>query len=132
MVHSEILKNNIWKYIRETVSLWYQCVAWAKVYCKLRWYSIRSFGWSAINGWITWSPFDDTWKKVIYTWFNSPKEGDVIFWKQGIDGHVAIANKFCYPFLFRYTDQNWGWNEEPIQPRWSSWKNIVGWYTRIK
>ena len=134
MKHNDVMKMCIGTLARETVKLGYQCVAWVKEYCSKRGYPIRSFWGTAINGWNTWSPFDSTWTKVIYTWFNSPSEGDVIFWseKRCTDWHVAIANKFCYPFIFRYTDQNWGWKEEPIQPRWASGKNVVGWFTIIK
>lgn len=132
MNHNEVLKLSIWWRVRETVKLGYQCVAWAKEYCKLRWYPIRSFWGSAEIGWLTGLPFDSNWKRVEYTWFNAPSEWDVIFWswKRCEDGHVAIANKFCYPFLFRYTDQNWNWKEDEIQPRWASPKNVVGWFTR--
>lgn len=134
MTHNEVLKKWIGKQTLETIELWFQCVAWVKKYCSERWYPIKSFGGSAYNGWKTWRPFDSSWKWIIYDWFNAPSEGDVIFWNEGRckDWHVAIANKFCYPFLFRYIDQNWGWKEEFIQPRWTGWKNVVGWYTRKK
>jgi len=134
MTHDIVLKLYIWKRVRETIKLGYQCVAWVKKYCELRWYPIYSFWGTAIKGWNTWSPFDSTWRRIIYNWFNSPSEGDVIFWDEGRckDWHVAIANKFCYPFLFRYTDQNWDGRKDPIKPRWTSWKNVVWWYTRNK
>ena len=90
------------------------------------------FGWSAWNGWVTWKPFDKNWVRVEKTALNYPKEWDIIFWseKRCKDAHVAIANKFCNPLLLRYSDQNGTWHEDKIQPRWSDYKNVVGWYTR--
>lgn len=133
MNHTQTIKKWIWWHYQENEELGYQCVAWAKKYCEERGYPIRWFSGSAINGWFTGSPFDSSWKRVKYNWFNAPKEWDVIFWSENRceDGHVAIANKFCYPFLFRYTDQNGGWYEELIQPRWNNGKNILGWFTRV-
>ena len=132
MTHNEVMKKWIWKWYAETMKLGFQCVAWVKKYCSEMGYPIRSFWGSAINGWLTGSPFDLSWRKVKYTWFNSPSEWDIIFWSEGRvrDGHVAVANKFCNLLVLRYTDQNGGWNEESIQPRFTWYRNVLGWYTR--
>ena len=133
MTHKEILKKWIGKKVYETPELGYQCVAWAKKYCEEKWTPIGYFSWSAEMWWNTWSPFSNKWRRVEYNWFNSPSEGDVIFWSNARckDGHVAIAGKFCYPFLFRYTDQNGTGKEDEIHPRWESPKNVTGWYKYI-
>ena len=133
MKHSEITKK--W-YGKNYVEKWMktaECVAWAKKYCDERWYPIESFLGSAINWWDTWHPFNESWKRVEYTWLNFPSEWDIIFWseKRCKYGHVAVANKFCNPFLLRYSDQNWEWNYDKIQPRWSSYRNILWWYHKI-
>mgnify|MGYP002359057077 FL=1 len=133
MTHSEVIAKWLGKNYAEASNLWFQCVAWAKKYCQERWYPIKWFGGSAYKWWLTGSPFDNTWKKVVKTSFNAPKEWDIIFWDEWRCkyGHVAVASKFCNPALLRYTDQNWTWHEDKIQARFSTYKNCVGWYTKL-
>lgn len=131
MNHKETTKKWYWKKYRETVALGYQCVAWAKKYCAERWYPIKWFWGSAIQWWITWSPFDNTWERIESTPFNYPSEGDIVFWANPPYGHVWVANNFCNPVVLRCSDQNGGWNEESIQPRWLSYKNVLWWYHKI-
>lgn len=130
MNHREILKKWIGKRVFETPKLGYQCVAWAKKYCEEKGTPIGNFSGSAEKWWNSWSPFTKNWKRVYSNGFNSPSEWDIIFWssRRCKDWHVAIANKFCFPFLFRYTDQNGTWKEDEIQPRFEMPKNVVGWY----
>jgi len=129
MNHSEVTKKWYWSRYRETTALGYQCVAWAKKYCSERWYPIKGFSGSAYKWWESGSPFDNSWERIVKTPLNYPSEGDIIFWSEARckDWHVAVANKLCNPWLLRYSDQNGWWHEEVIQPRWSTYKNVVGW-----
>lgn len=133
MNHTEVTQKWYWERVRETIKLGFQCVAWPKLYCSLRGYPIKAFGWSAIKWWDTGSPFDKTWERILPTAFNSPQEGDIIFWSEARckDWHVAVANKFCNPSLLRYSDQNGTGNEDRIQPRWSTYRHVLGWFHRI-
>lgn len=133
MKHSEVIAKWIGKWYAETPQLWFQCVWWAKKYCEERGYPIKSFWGSAWNWWKTWKPFDNTWRKVVKTSFNAPSEWDIIFWDEWRCkyGHVAVANKFSNLWLLRYTDQNWTWKQDKIQARFSTYKNCVGWYTKL-
>ena len=135
MTHDEIMKKWYWKRCQETASLWYQCVAWAKKYCDERWYAIGSFNWSAINWWKSWSPFDNSWKRVNKTKMNYPSEWDIVFFDWWTYGHVAVANKFCNPVLLRWSEQNINWTgswlgKDAISPFWRSYSGCVGWFTR--
>lgn len=133
MTHLETLKKWIGKTYAETPQLGFQCVAWAKKYCQERGYPIKWFGGSAWKGWQTWSPFDNTWKRVVKTPLNAPSEWDIIFWDEWRCkyGHVAVANKFCNLWLLRYTDQNGTGKQDKIQARFSTYKNVVGWMTKL-
>ncbi len=132
MNHKEFLEKWKGKNYAETSQLWFQCVWLAKKYCQERGYPIKWFWWSAYNGWVTGSPFDNTWKKVLKTSFNAPSEWDIIFWSEWRCkyGHVAVANKFCNPLTLRYVDQNGTWKGDAIQSRFSTYKHVLGWYTR--
>lgn len=134
MTHNETLSILLFNKVRETIKLWYQCVAFVKMYCIYRWYPLASFWGSANIWWQTWKPFDNSWTRIKYNWFNSPKEWDVVFWdsRRCLWWHVAIANKFCNIFVLRCVDQNWDGRQDMIQPRWYGYKNVVGWYTRNK
>ena len=133
MNHKEILAKWVGKNYAESPELWYQCVWWVKKYYQEKDIWLNSFWGSAITGWITESPFGREWKKVKYTWFNSPSEWDVIFWSEARCkfGHTAIANKFCNPLVLRYSDQNGLWRWDKIQNRWGTYKNVLWWFTRI-
>ena len=132
-MHKFILARWIGKTYIEPWMKTAECVAWAKMYCNQSWYSIRSFGGSAWNGWNTWKPFDSYWKRIEKTPMNYPKEWDIIFWneKRCKNGHVAVANRFCNPLVLRYSDQNWTWRQDKIQNRFWTYLNVVGWYTKL-
>lgn len=134
MTHLEVLKKWIGENHWENEKLGYQCVAWVKLYCQERGYPIKWFGGSAWKWWQTWSPFDNTWKRVLKTPLNAPSEWDIIFWDEWRckNWHVAVANKFCNPLVLRYSDQNWTWREDKIQNRFSWYSHVVGWFTKIK
>lgn len=72
-----------------------QCVDLVKHFTKdFLWVSLGSFGWSAISGWESGSPFDSKWKKVVYKKWKSPKLWDIVFFdkmKGNPYGHVAVA-----------------------------------------
>jgi len=132
MTHSEFLKKYIGKAIDFDWVYNVQCVDWVRFYCKERGFPISSFWGSAWNGWVTWCPFDSTWKRVIKTPLNYPKEWDIIFWteKRCKNGHVAIANKFCNLVVLRYLDENWTWKWDPYTNRFWTYNNVVWWMTR--
>ncbi len=132
MTHSEFPKKYIGKAIDFDWVYDVQCVDWVRFYCKEMWFPIKSFWWSAWNWWITWKPFDPTWKRVIKTPFNYPKEWDIIFFNESRCKywHVAIANKFCNLFVLRYLDENWTWKWDPYTNRFWTYNNVVWWMTR--
>lgn len=134
MNHKEVMKKWLGKNFAETPELGFQCVAWSKKYCQERGYPIKWFGWSAWKWWVTGSPFDSSWKRVVKTPFNYPSEWDVIFWSEARCkyGHVWIANWLSNPALVRYSDQNWTGKWDKIQNRFTPYTHIVGWYTRIQ
>lgn len=110
-----------------------ECVAWAKKYCEERGYPIKAFGGSAINGWLTGSPFDDTWVKVHYKKGLFPQQGDIIFWSEDRCeyGHVAVVNKFCNANVLRYSDQNGTGKQDKISRRFSDYRHVVGWMSKL-
>lgn len=132
MNHQEFLKKYIGKAINFDWVYDVQCVDWVRFYCKERGFPIKSFWWSAWNGWITWKPFDDTWEKIRKTPFNYPKEWDIVFFNENRCKywHVAVANKFCNPLVLRYLDENWTWKWDPYTNRFSTYKNCVWWMRR--
>ena len=133
MTHQEVLAKWIGKNYAESAELGFQCVWYSKLYTKERGYPIKGFWWSAWNGWVTWSPFDKTWKKIIKTPMNYPKEGDILFWseKRCKYWHTAVANRLCNPMVLRYSDQNWTWKWDKIQNRFWTYLHCVGWFTKI-
>ena len=101
MEHKNILDKWIGKRYRETVALWYQCVAWAKKYYEER-YGIKNlfFGGSAINAWNRKWNLDDYFNRVP-----TPQQGDMVFFDKTLtneDGHVAI-----YHQTKEIAEQNW-------------------------
>lgn len=129
MNHSEAVEKWRWKNYIETGMKKWECVAWAKKYCKERGFPIKSFGWSAISGW-TWVPFSGKWKRISKTKMNYPPEWALVFWSEDRCkyGHVAVASKFCNPALLRCTDQNGTGKGDPIQPRWYTYSSVLGWW----
>ena len=133
MLHNEILQKWIGKNYIEPWMKTAECVAWAKKYCQERGYPIKWFGGSAWKWWQTWSPFDNTWKRVIKTSLNAPSEGDVVFFdeRRCLNGHISIAGRFCNPLVLRHVDQNWTGKQDKIQARFSTYANCVGWFHKI-
>jgi len=132
MNHTEFNKNWLWKNVDFDWVYWYQCVDWVRLYWQKLWLNIGAFGWSAINGWNTWCPFDDSWKKVEYKPWMYPKQWDILFWSENRckNGHTAYANKFCNAKMLRYTDQNWTGHRDPFTARFTDYKNLLGWATK--
>jgi surface antigen len=138
MNHEEYKKNWLGKRIDTDKMHWYQCVDLAKHYMSLvHWYTSKSFSWTAIKGFETWSPFDATRTKVPF-WKNTPKQGDVIFWKASKAnqncGHVAIVDSVVTDWV-RVIEQNGVWGTQwlnadaiRIQTYPRAW--IVGRYVR--
>lgn len=103
--------TRIWNRVRETEDLWFQCVALAKHRTKaILWLSLSSFWGSAINWWITWSPFNKKRKRIINSPTNFPKENDVIFFRKTPTNqrwHVACVMKADINTI-TVCEQNWG------------------------
>lgn len=133
MKHSEVIAKWIGKWYAETPQLWFQCVWWAKKYCEERGYPIKSFWGSAWNGWVTWKPFDDSWVRFPYKPWMFPKQWDLIFWSEDRckNWHVSVASKHCNPNLLRHTDQNWTGKQDKIQPRFSDYKHVIWFYSKL-
>lgn len=90
---------------------WYECVALVKHRTKaILWLSLSSFWWSAINWWITGSPFNKKRKRIINSPTNFPKENDVIFFRKTPTNqrwHVACVIKADINTI-TVCEQNWG------------------------
>jgi hypothetical protein len=73
---------------------------------------ISTFSGSALNGWLTGSPFVGTkWTRVTNTTTAIPKEGDIVFLDKTIDnpyGHVAVAGDGCTGSKLVLVEQNAG------------------------
>ncbi len=132
MTHEEFIKKWIWKKYIEPWMQTVECVWGVKNYCKERGFPIKSFWGSAWNGWVTWSPFDSTWKRVVKTPFNYPKEWDIIFFNESRCKywHVAVANKFCNPLTLRYLDENGTGKWDAYTNRFWTYLNVCGWFTK--
>ena len=125
--------------IKEMIALWridvdnaygYQCVDFVRGYTNRKKQYITSYG-NAIDLWYKW--LGNRWKRINKTTFNAPSPWDVIIWKQGQYGHIAISRKSDM-VVMRYTDQNGGigggtWlGKDAIQNRWGTYKNVLGWF----
>lgn len=132
MTHQETMEVWIWHNYEESPSLGFQCVAWAKKYCQSRNWNIKWFWGSAFNWWVTWSPFDSTWTKIVKTPLNYPKEWDIVFWseKRCKYGHVAVCSRLCNPITLRYSDQNGSGRWDKIQYRFGTYLNVCWWYSK--
>lgn len=156
MTHSDILKSLIWKAVywssllpfvvleqneidsflsyNKVYKQWGQCVAYVRHYALLRGWTLPPM--HAVQ----YSKMDISGFKFIpSTPTNYPKEGDLVIWneKRCKNGHIAIANSLCNPMVLRCSDQN-GWVgtgtgkwKDAIQNRWYTYKNVVGWLTKI-
>lgn len=130
MNHNEFLQKRVWEKYKEPGMWTVECVGAVKLYCKERGYPIKAFWGSAINGWNTGCPFDDTWERIVKTPMNYPSEGDIVFWseKRCRYGHVAISNKFSNPLMLRYVDGNGTGHGDPITVRFWSYRHVLGWF----
>ena len=114
-----------------------QCVDFARQYCSDTWTPIGTFGWSAINCWNTGCAFDKKWKRVIKTPTNFPNAGDLVFWKTGQYGHVAIWDNWSSVKFLNVIEQNGAtgngkWQGgDAIRRKTYDYKNpeCVGWFT---
>lgn len=121
-----------------------QCVDFARAYAESAWNPIKSFGWSAYNGWVTWSPFVKTkWKRIERNGKNIPLAWDIIFFAptpKNQYGHVAVVDSGCTATTLKIIEQNaWTGNGS------GKWANAVkkstlgydvrgkcvGWYTLL-
>lgn len=150
MNHQEFVKYRIWKWYNEW--FWFQCVAGAKIYVKeVYWINLKSFSWSALNWFLTWSPF--VWlpfKKVLNTPTWVPKVWDIVFFdKMSYNPywHVAIVDEWTTPTILNVIEQNTGksgkvWNKKAWDGIWEDdmfWLNtynyktpkVLWWYTKI-
>ena len=107
-------KNKVLTRIVETEQLWSQCVAQTKDYsATVLGIELWSFGWSAINGWNTWSPFQ--WKpfsRILNTPTFVPKYWDIAFFQIGKLGHVCTVDEFNTTrimFVIEQNGGNWDW-----------------------
>lgn len=59
---------------------WYECIGWVKhMVSKIHKRILAWFWWSAINWWISWSPFNNSWQRVKNSPEAVPSQWDVIF-----------------------------------------------------
>lgn len=130
MLHKDFNKKWIWKRYIEPWMGTVECVGLSKLYCRERWFPIKAFWWSAINGWNTWCPFDSKWKRVEYKPWLYPPQWAILFWseKRCKNGHTAYSNKFCNKNVLRYTDSNWTGHRDPITARFTDYNNLLWWY----
>ena len=138
------LKNWIGKITKENEKLWAQCVAWAKKFAEEQGNPIWTFSWSALNGWLTGSPFVWTkWERVTNTTTAIPKEWDIVFLDKTASnpyGHVAVAGDGCTGSKLVLIEQNAGtWNGDGKNGNKITMRTIkyndpkrwvcLGWYT---
>ncbi len=136
MTHSEYLQARIGKRIDYDGAFKYQCVDLVRHYMDLvQGYKSGTFSWSAYKGFMTWSPFDNTWGKkksgnlkiwdVIFRWPSKANWGS---------GHVAIIDHVAGSILTVIEQNgvgsgNWLWNNairlQQYPLKWIIWR-----YTR--
>lgn len=109
MDHTTFKDNYIWKRVQETTSLWYQCVALAKLYSsKVFNIQLSWFSWSAIEWRNTWSPFDSK-RTRVNVWKTIPKQWDIIFFNKTSSNpywHVAVVDSSTASKVL-FIEQNW-------------------------
>lgn len=144
MTFDDFKKEWVGKKVRETISLWYQCVALVKHYAKLvDGNTLKKFWWSAIQGRESWSPFVGLpYTRVFYhgKWY-PPKWSIVFFDKTETNKywHTAIAWQSSTTEL-RVIEQNaihWTglgnkWDEISIRSypyKWGKTGNVLWWFT---
>lgn len=109
------LKNWIGKIVDYDKAYWYQCIDFSRQHAKDMWNPIWTFSGSALNGWLTGSPFIGTkWERVTNTTTAIPKEGDIVFLDKTASNpywHVAVAGEGCTGSKLVLIEQNAGtWN----------------------
>lgn len=120
---------------------WYQCVDFARWYCKEAWYPIGTFSGSAWMGWVKGSPFDGSWRRIKNDRIEIfPEPGDIVFWgptKWNPYGHVAVAGEGSTPIVLNIIEQNAGSGngdgvgKNAIKTRSTNYIGCVGWYHHI-
>ena len=106
------LKEWIGKIVDYDKAYWFQCVDLARQHAKDMWNTIWTFSWSALNGWLTGSPFVWTkWERVTNTTTAIPKEWDIVFLDKTASNpywHVAVAGEGCTGSKLVLIEQNAG------------------------
>ena len=103
---------------------WFQCVDLARHFTKeVHWKEIKTFGWSAINWWLTGKPF--LWlpyARVRNDWIQVPPRWAIVFFGATKDNpywHVAITGK-CNANELRVIEQN----AISGNGKWKNWDEI--------
>ena len=126
MLHSEFKTKWLWKWYAETKQLWFQCVAWVKKYSEeVFWIKLKSFWWTALSWFLTWSPFK--WLpfiKILNTPDFVPKVWDIVFFDKepkNLYWHVWIVDVWTTVKTLKVLNQNmktwtwhWKWDEFSI------------------
>lgn len=103
----------LWKRVNEPWYL-YECVWLAKHFVsKVHKRTLSSFWWSAINWWISWSPFNKSRTRVTNDPNRVPKQWDVIFFDRTRNNkrwHVAIVYEANVNEVL-VIEQNWIWSK---------------------
>ena len=133
MNHQEILKQWLWGKYQQSPAFWYQCVAFAVLYNKLRYNAaVWRFGWVwAYTWWLNtnhtfWPEFDriPNWPTLV------PQQGDTIIfknmWRERLKNgtivvhwHIAIVDSADLNTV-TVVEQNWAhwlW-------KWTDWDEI--------
>ena len=138
------LKNWLGKIVDYDKAYWFQCVDLARQHAKDMWNPIGTFWGSALNGWLTGSPFIGTkWERVVNTVTAVPKEWDIVFLNKTASNpywHVAVAWEGCTGSKLFLVEQNAGtWNGDGKNGNKITLREIkyndpkrwfcLGWYT---
>ena len=143
---NQIINKYIGKRVDYNYDKSYQCVDFVKQYVlEQYWVTLNPFGPSALTGWNSGSPFNSSWKRVVYTQWTFPEVGDIVFLDKTYGnkyGHVCVADANCNQSVLNIIEQNawdglgsWlGWNA--VTRRSIKYKsnrgNCLGWFTLIR
>lgn len=112
---------------------WYQCVDLIRLYISENEYPNITTYWNAIQLWNQW--LGSNYTRVYNSLSSVPPIWAIIFWKQGVYGHVAIAWRANLLWA-EVLEQN-GWNgngdwqwANAIRLRKDFYKNCVGWFIK--
>ena len=107
-----IIQKWLWKTIDYDKVYNMQCVDWSRQFALEQGNPIWTFSWSALNGWLTGSPFVWTkWERVTNTTTAIPKEWDIVFLDKTASNpywHVAVAGEGCTGSKLVLIEQNAG------------------------